>query len=78
VRFFSGGWRGKGKEGSSADERVPLQLGVPGVGGDTDQPGKGMIYRKTRSTLRIVDHMTEQVGCCPAEDVGPLVAHSCR
>jgi hypothetical protein len=36
------------------DERVPLQLGVLGVGGNTDQPGKGMIDRSTRSTLRIV------------------------
>jgi len=31
VRLFSGGWRGNGKEGSSADERVPLQPGVLGV-----------------------------------------------
>jgi hypothetical protein len=54
VRFVSGGWRGNGKEGSSADERVALQLGVLGVGGDTGQPGKGMIDRSTRSTLRIV------------------------
>ena len=54
VRLFSGGWRGNGKEGSSADERVPLQLGFLGVGGDTDQPGKEMIDRSTRSTLRIV------------------------
>ena len=54
VRLFSGGWRGNGEEGSSPDERVPLQLGVLGVGGDTDQPGKRMIDRSTRSTLRIV------------------------
>ena len=54
VRLFSGGWRGNGKEGSSADERVPLQLGVLGVGGDTDQPCKAMIDRSTRSTLRVV------------------------
>ena len=54
VRLFSGAWRGNGKEGSSADERVPLQLGVLGVPGDTDQPGKRMIDRSTRSTLLIV------------------------
>ena len=40
VRLFSGAWPGKGKEGCSADERVPLQLGVLGVGADTYQPGK--------------------------------------
>jgi hypothetical protein len=51
--LFSDAWRGNGKEGSSADERVPLQLGVLGVGGDTDQPDKRMIDRTTRSTLRI-------------------------
>ena len=52
--MFSGGWRGNGEEGSSPDERVPLQLGVLGVGGDTDQLGKRIIDRSTRSTLRIV------------------------
>ena len=45
MRLFSGAWRCMGKEGSSADELVPLQLGVLGVGGDTDQPGKRMIDR---------------------------------
>ena len=36
------------------NQHAPLQLGVLGVGGDTDQPGKGMIDRSTRSTLRVV------------------------
>jgi hypothetical protein len=74
VRFFSGGWRGKGKEGSSAgqagtlgrpggdlplkirprpgspcrNERVPLQLGVLGVGGDRAQPEKVLIDRSNQ------------------------------
>jgi len=59
VRLFSGGWRGNGKEGSSADERVPLQLGVLGVGGDTNQPGKavprsaGVHVAQSRASSRI-------------------------
>ena len=64
VRLFSGGWRGNGKEGFSADERVRLQLGVLGVGGDTDQPGRGMIDRSTRSTLRIVSKTVLESRTC--------------
>jgi len=47
------------KSGSSADERVPLQLGVLGAGGDTNQPGKavprsaGVHVAQSRASSRI-------------------------
>jgi hypothetical protein len=64
VRLFSGGWRGNGKEGSGADERVPLQTGCPESRWRHGPTRQGGDRPGTRSRLRIVSQTVLESRTC--------------